>query len=60
MQVHTNLTDRLPHISSQGYDIILGADVCYSLNALPALFGAAARLLNCRPGCTFLLGYVSR
>lgn len=44
----------------QGYDTILGADVCYSLNALPALFGVAARLLHSGPGCRFLLGHVSR
>lgn len=60
MQAHANLADHPFHISLQGYDVILGADVCYSLNALPALFAVAARLLNCRPSARFLLGYVSR
>ncbi len=46
--------------SLQGFDIVLGADVCYSLKALPALFGVASQLLGDRPGCKFLLGYVSR
>ncbi|DBA76415.1 TPA: hypothetical protein ACH3X1_010118 [Trebouxia sp. C0004] len=46
--------------SLQGFDVILAADVCYSLKALPALFGVASQLLSRRPGCKFLLGYVSR
>ena len=46
--------------SLQGFDIVLGADVCYSLKALPALFGVASQILGRRPGCKFLLGYVSR
>jgi hypothetical protein len=44
----------------QGYDLVLGADVCYSVKALPALFTAAAGLLARRPGAEFWLGYVSR
>ncbi|KAL0030185.1 hypothetical protein WJX77_001961 [Trebouxia sp. C0004] len=44
----------------KGFDVILAADVCYSLKALPALFGVASQLLSRRPGCKFLLGYVSR
>lgn len=60
MQAQVNLADHPLDISLQGYDVILGADVCYSLNALPALFGVAARLLSCKSGSKFLLGYVSR
>ena len=41
-----------------GFPLLLGADVAYSLAALPDLFGAAAALLA--PGGAFLLGYVSR
>lgn len=44
----------------QGFDIVLGADVCYSLKALPVLLGAAAQLLSPKSGSIFLLGYVSR
>ena len=46
--------------AAQGYDLVLGSDVCYSVRALPALFAAAARLLARRPGADFWLGYVSR
>ena len=44
----------------QGYDLVLGSDVCYSVRALPALFAAAATLLARWPGAEFWLGYVSR
>lgn len=44
----------------QGYDVVLGADVCYSLKALPALFSVASQLLCKKPTSRFLLGYVSR
>ncbi|KAK9804741.1 hypothetical protein WJX72_002891 [[Myrmecia] bisecta] len=44
----------------QGFDLVLGADVCYSVKALPSLFSTAARLLSPAPGALFLLGYVSR
>lgn len=46
--------------ATQGFDLVLGSDVCYSVRALPALFAAAARLLARRPGAEFWLGYVSR
>lgn len=48
------------HVAVQGYDILLGADVCYSLKALPNLFKAASQLLTHKKGSKFLLGYVSR
>jgi hypothetical protein len=42
-----------------GFPLVIGADVTYSLAALPALFSTAARL-SASPGGRFLLGYVSR
>ena len=44
----------------QGFDVLLGSDVAFSLKALPALFEAAAKLLSKTPDSVFLLGYVSR
>eukprot|EP00884_Botryococcus_braunii_P004057 jgi/Botrbrau1/13652/Bobra.0292s0002.1 len=44
----------------QGFQLLLGADVCYSLNALPVLFRAASRLLSQATDAFFLLAYVSR
>lgn len=44
----------------QGFDLLLGSDVAYSLKALPSLFAAAAKLLSRKPQSVFLLGYVSR
>ena len=46
--------------SVQGFDVVLGAVVCYSLTALPALFSVASQLLSKKPTSRFLLGYVSR
>lgn len=45
---------------AQGFDLVLGSDVCYSEKALPALFATAAGLLARRPAAEFWLGYVSR
>ena len=53
-------TPTTSHTLPQGYGLVLGSDVCYSVKALPALFAAAARLLARRPGAEFWLGYVSR
>ena len=44
----------------QGFPLLLGADVCYSLNQTPLLFSAAAGLLARTADARFLLGYVSR
>ncbi len=44
----------------QGFDLVLGSDVAYSLKALPSLFKAASLLLSKQPHSVFLLGYVSR
>lgn len=45
---------------SQGYDIVLGADICYGLKALPYIFRAYAILLAQGKAALGLLGYVSR
>lgn len=45
---------------AQGFDLLLGSDVAYSLKALPSLFKTATALLSKRPSSVFLLGYVSR
>ncbi len=39
-----------------GYDLLLGADVAYGQQALPALFSCAAQLLARVPAAAFLLG----
>lgn len=39
-----------------GYDLLLGADVAYGQQALPALFSCAAQLLARMPAAAFLLG----
>lgn len=44
----------------KGYDLLLGADVCYDANAVPALLAAASRLLLRTADSVFYLGYVSR
>ena len=44
----------------QGFELLLGSDVAYSLKALPSLFKAASLLLSKQPHSVFLLGYVSR
>ncbi|CAL8471924.1 g11466 [Coccomyxa elongata] len=44
----------------QGFELLLGSDVAYSLKALPSLFKAASLLLSMQPHSVFLLGYVSR
>lgn len=41
-----------------GWPVVLGADVAYSVAALPSLFGAARDVLA--PGGVVLIGYVSR
>ena len=43
-----------------GYDLLLGADVCYGQQALPLLFSTALQLLSPSPASLFLLSYVSR
>ncbi|KAK9905522.1 hypothetical protein WJX75_001518 [Coccomyxa subellipsoidea] len=44
----------------QGFELLLGSDVAYSLKALPSLFRAASLLLSKQSHSVFLLGYVSR
>ena len=45
---------------AQGFELLLGSDVAYSLKALPSLFRAASLLLSKQSHSVFLLGYVSR
>ncbi|XP_024016044.1 protein N-lysine methyltransferase METTL21A [Eutrema salsugineum] len=45
-----------------GFDLILGADICFQQSSVPLLFDSAEQLLRIRePGnCKFILAYVSR
>ncbi|XP_050236772.1 uncharacterized protein LOC126686669 [Mercurialis annua] len=46
---------------SGGFDLILGADICFQQSSVPLLFDTAEQLLRIRGGnCKFILGYVSR
>ena len=46
--------------ASQGFNLILGADICYSIRALPYIFRALSILLARTEKSEGLLGYVSR
>nr|PNR56969.1 hypothetical protein PHYPA_003962 [Physcomitrium patens] len=45
-----------------GFDLILGADICYHQSAVKPLFATVKALMELRPvgSCKFILGYVSR
>ncbi|XP_068663853.1 uncharacterized protein [Aristolochia californica] len=46
---------------SGGFDLILGADICFQHSNIPPLFDTVKQLLQVRgSGCRFLLSYVSR
>ncbi|XP_065880064.1 uncharacterized protein [Euphorbia lathyris] len=46
---------------SGGFDLILGADICFQQSSVPPLFDTVEQLLRVRGGrCKFILGYVSR
>lgn len=47
---------------SGGFDLILGADICFQQSSVPLLFKTAERLLQVRGRgkCKFILAYVSR
>ncbi|XP_023513367.1 protein N-lysine methyltransferase METTL21A [Cucurbita pepo subsp. pepo] len=47
---------------SGGFDLILGADICFQQSSVPLLFETAERLLQVRGRgkCKFILAYVSR
>lgn len=53
-------TIEAPCYPSQGFDLVLGADICYGLRALPFIFRAYKILLASTPDALGLLGYVSR
>ncbi|KAH7667289.1 Lysine methyltransferase protein [Dioscorea alata] len=45
----------------RGFDIILGADICFQQSSIPLLFDTVERILQFRAGqCRFVLAYVSR
>ncbi|XP_059665423.1 uncharacterized protein LOC132311523 [Cornus florida] len=46
----------------KGFDLILGADICFQQNSVPLLFDTVKQLLHVRRGgqCKFILAYVSR
>ncbi|KAJ0726556.1 putative calmodulin-lysine N-methyltransferase [Helianthus annuus] len=58
-------SDQLDHILQkhpEGFDLILGADICFQQNSVPPLFDTVKQLL-CLQGkerCRFILAYVSR
>ncbi|MQM09823.1 hypothetical protein Taro_042703 [Colocasia esculenta] len=44
-----------------GFDIILGADICFQQASIPLLFSTVEKLLSIHDGqCRFILAYVSR
>ncbi|XP_058078417.1 uncharacterized protein LOC131226740 isoform X5 [Magnolia sinica] len=46
---------------SGGFDLVLGADICFQQSSIPPLFDTVEQLLRFRKGsCKFILGYVSR
>lgn len=44
----------------QGFELLLGADLCYTLGALQKLFLTASQLLSRAQGSSFFMSYVSR
>ncbi|XP_009412195.1 uncharacterized protein LOC103993743 [Musa acuminata AAA Group] len=44
-----------------GFDLVLGADICFQQSSIPFLFSTVEKLLRHRGGeCKFILAYVSR
>ncbi|XP_010673784.1 uncharacterized protein LOC104890111 [Beta vulgaris subsp. vulgaris] len=46
----------------EGFDLVLGADICFQQSSIPLLFDTVKQLLEVRGKgrCRFILGYVSR
>ncbi|XP_042001729.1 protein-lysine N-methyltransferase EFM3-like [Salvia splendens] len=46
----------------EGFDLVVGADICFQQASVPLLFHTVKRLLNVglKKKCRFILGYVSR
>ncbi|XP_047967563.1 protein-lysine N-methyltransferase EFM3 [Salvia hispanica] len=46
----------------EGFDLVVGADICFQQASVPLLFHTVKRLLNVglKKNCRFILGYVSR
>lgn len=58
-------SDQINHILERypgGFDLILGADICFQQASIPLLFGTVKQLLGVRGKglCKFILAYVSR
>ncbi|XP_031111690.1 protein N-lysine methyltransferase METTL21A [Ipomoea triloba] len=58
-------TDQLSYILQghpEGFDLVLGADICFQQANVPLLFDTVEQLLKVRGGnkCKFILAYVSR
>ncbi|XP_045826355.1 protein N-lysine methyltransferase METTL21A [Trifolium pratense] len=58
-------TDQINEILQKhpgGFDIILGADICFQQSSIPLLFDSVRQLLQVKEGgkCKFILAYVSR
>lgn len=57
--------DHISQISKQhagGFDLVLGADICFQQYSIPPLFDTVTKLFRLREvnGCKFILAYVSR
>ncbi|XP_071929340.1 uncharacterized protein [Coffea arabica] len=45
----------------EGFDLVLGADICFQQSSIPLLFDTVKQLLvHAAPKCKFILAYVSR
>ncbi|XP_028053151.1 protein N-lysine methyltransferase METTL21A isoform X2 [Camellia sinensis] len=58
-------SDQLDQILNRhpgGFDLVLGADICFQQSSIPLLFDTVQQLLHIREegNCKFLLAYVSR
>lgn len=54
--------DQILEKHPEGFDLILGADICFQQNSVPPLFDSVKELLSRRgkERCKFILAYVSR
>ncbi|KAJ6692182.1 METHYLTRANSFERASE-RELATED [Salix purpurea] len=53
--------DQILQRYSGGFDLILGADICFQQSSIPFLFDTVEHLLHVRGGqCKFILAYISR
>lgn len=54
--------NQILHSHPGGFDLVLGADICFQQSSVPLLFDTVEKLLQVRgkDQCKFVLGYVSR